>query len=209
VAHYVGILDGSKSAWGVRIPDVPGCHGGGPTPEAAIADAIGALREFAAHQQAKGIALAPPRIMQEVMRDKEAEYSPAAGEAIVMVPLILDRARPVKANISLDAGLLEAIDEEAARRGLTRSALLTSAAIEKIGRPESPTSHTEIAALRAELAATHERLVRQAAHFIGEMRRLGGKTEAGKRSDIPGRSARQGAGRASRKRRDHDKSRAT
>jgi hypothetical protein len=31
-----------------------------------------------------------------------------------------------------------------------------------------------IAKLRAELAATHERLARQAAHFMGEMRRIGG-----------------------------------
>jgi chromosome segregation ATPase len=33
-----------------------------------------------------------------------------------------------------------------------------------------------IAKLRAELAATHERLARQAAHFMGEMRRVGGGT---------------------------------
>jgi predicted RNase H-like HicB family nuclease len=136
MAQYVGILDGAKDVWGVRIPDVPGCHGGGSTPEAAIADAISALREFAAHQKAKGIDLASPRTVQNVMRDKEAEFDPKAGEAIVMVPLILDQARPVKANISLDAGLLEAIDEEAERRGLTRSALLTSAALDKIEQVE-------------------------------------------------------------------------
>lgn len=133
MAQYVGILDGSKKVWGVRIPDVPGCHGGGASPEEAIADAISALREFAAHQQTKGITLAPPRVVQNIIRDKEAGFNPKAGEAIVMVPLILDQARPVKANISLDAGLLEAIDEEAERRGLTRSALLTSAAVEQIG----------------------------------------------------------------------------
>ena len=31
--YYVGILDGAKDVWGVRMPDVPGCHGGGATPE--------------------------------------------------------------------------------------------------------------------------------------------------------------------------------
>jgi predicted RNase H-like HicB family nuclease len=209
VAQYVGILDGSEDVWGVRIPDVPGCHGGGGTPEAAITDTISALREFAAHQQVKGIAIAPPRTVQEVMRDKEAAYSPETGEAIVMVPLILDQARPVKANISLDAGLLEAIDEEAARRGLTRSALLTRAAVEKIGKPESPRMDAAIAALRAELAATHERLARQAAHFTLEMRRLGGKAEARKRNDMPRGSGRHRPGRASQKGRDRDKSKAT
>jgi hypothetical protein len=162
---------------------VPGCHGGGATPEAAIADAISALREFAAHQHAKGISLAAPRAVQDVMRDEEAEYKPDAGEAIVMVPLILDQARPVKANISLDAGLLEAIDEEAQRRGLTRSSYLASAAVEKIGKPDASQGEM-IARLRAELAASHERLARQAAHFMGEMRRLGVKTGSGQQGRL-------------------------
>jgi predicted RNase H-like HicB family nuclease len=130
--YYVGILDGAKDVWGVRMPDVPGCHGGGATPEAAIADAISALREFASHQGAKGIALESPRRVQAIIADKASGFDAAAGESIVMVPLILDRGRPVKANISLDAGLLEAIDDEAVRRGLTRSGFLASAALATI-----------------------------------------------------------------------------
>jgi HicB_like antitoxin of bacterial toxin-antitoxin system len=43
-----------------------------------------------------------------------------------------DRGQPTRANISLDRGLLEAIDQAAATRGLTRSAFLASAAREKI-----------------------------------------------------------------------------
>ena len=131
MASYVGILDGAGKVWGVRIPDVPGCHGGGPTPEVALADAISALREVAVCYIARGIALPAPRGMADVIRDKDAEYDPAR-ESLVMIPLLLDKGRPVKANISLDAGLLEAIDEEAKRRGLTRSAFLVSAAIDKI-----------------------------------------------------------------------------
>jgi predicted RNase H-like HicB family nuclease len=46
--YYVGIVEGADDAWGVRIPDCPGCHGAGATPEAAISDAISALREWAA-----------------------------------------------------------------------------------------------------------------------------------------------------------------
>ena len=38
MVHYVGVLDGSEGTWGVRIPDLPGCHGGGATVEATIAD---------------------------------------------------------------------------------------------------------------------------------------------------------------------------
>jgi len=64
--------------------------------------------------------------------DPEVAAVLAAGGALAYVPLVLDAARPVKANLSLDAGLLNAIDEAAARRGLTRSAFLASAAREKI-----------------------------------------------------------------------------
>jgi metal-responsive CopG/Arc/MetJ family transcriptional regulator len=50
----------------------------------------------------------------------------------VIVPLIFDSGRPARANLSLDSGLLQAIDEAAQARGLTRSAFLASAAREKI-----------------------------------------------------------------------------
>jgi len=49
-----------------------------------------------------------------------------------MVPLLIDVGRPAKANLSIDAGLLAAIDEAASARGLTRSAFLAGAAREKI-----------------------------------------------------------------------------
>ena len=52
----------------------------------------------------------------------------AGGATAVMIPLLLDSGRSVRANISLDAGLLEAFDAEAKRRGLTRSSFFVSAA---------------------------------------------------------------------------------
>ena len=132
MAYYVGILDGNRDVWGVRIPDVPGCFGGGPTPEDAIADAISALSEVATDHASAGRALAAPRLAAAIISDPGTEYDAKTGETLVMLPLLLDKGRTVKANISLDAGLLEAIDAEAARRGLTRSAFLGSAAREKI-----------------------------------------------------------------------------
>jgi predicted RNase H-like HicB family nuclease/predicted RNA binding protein YcfA (HicA-like mRNA interferase family) len=132
MTRYVGILDGADDVWGVRIPDVPGCHGAGKSPEAAVRDAVSALREVAAHYATEGIELNPPRSILQIKHDKDAEYNSRAGEILVGIPLLLDRGRLVKANISLDAGLLETIDEEAERRGLTRSSFLVSAAIDKI-----------------------------------------------------------------------------
>lgn len=130
MTHYVGILDGAGDVWGVRVPDLPGCHGGGATPEAAIIDATSAVREWAETRGAKSLALPEARTVAELLRLGEIDIS--EGESAVMIPLVVDSGRPVRANLSLDTGLLAAIDAEASRRGLTRSAFIASAAREKI-----------------------------------------------------------------------------
>ncbi len=130
MTHYVGILDGSGETWGVRIPDLPGCHGGGETPEAAITDATSAAREWAEHRNARRSPLPVCRPLSQIIRDGEMDVM--ANEIAVMIPLLLDRGRVVRANLSLDAALLEAIDTAARNRGLTRSGFIASAAREKI-----------------------------------------------------------------------------
>jgi predicted RNase H-like HicB family nuclease len=129
MARYLAIVDGAGDAWGVVIPDFPGCHGAGATPADAVADATRALREFAADIVASGEAIPSPSSWEAITAAAERDGFTGAR---VYVPLLLDRMRPVRANISLDAGLLEEIDRAAAEHGLTRSAFLASAAREKI-----------------------------------------------------------------------------
>jgi predicted RNase H-like HicB family nuclease len=128
MVYFVGILDGAGDVWGVRIPDLPGCVGGGATPEAAIADAIQALRDVAEYKRKGGFPVPVPRDLSAVLASGEV----ATGESAVMIPLLLDAGRTVRANVTFDAGLLAAIDGEAERRGLTRSAFLASAARDRI-----------------------------------------------------------------------------
>jgi len=47
-----------------------------------------------------------------------------AGAMLASAPLIRETGRPAKANLSIDAGVLAAIDAEAARQKLTRSAFV-------------------------------------------------------------------------------------
>lgn len=131
---FVGLVDGKDGAWGVRIPDFPGCHGGGATPDAAVEDATRALREFAADMVVDGEAIPAPRSIEAILAEAKRNKEPAG--AAVLIPLLLDKSRSVRANISLDAGLLDQIDAEAKRRGLTRSSFIASAARDKIARAD-------------------------------------------------------------------------
>ena len=130
MTQYIGILDGSGKAYGVRIPDLPGCYGAGRSPEAALADAMSAARDWLAHRTTKGEAAPKPRTMAQIL--KAEEMDPAANEMAVLVPVVLDKGRTVRANLTLDAGLLEAIDAEAEKLGLTRSAFVASLARERL-----------------------------------------------------------------------------
>lgn len=118
---YFGILDGADDVWGVRIPDLPGCHGGGATPDAALSDVMSAAAEWLAKDEAPAA-----RPMGDVVKLMET------GEALVIIPVERDSGRVVRANISVDAGLLADIDKAAKMRGLTRSAFLSGAARAKI-----------------------------------------------------------------------------
>jgi predicted RNase H-like HicB family nuclease len=130
MADYVGILDRSGKVWGVRFPDVPGCVGAGASPEEAIADATKALRDVIAYKRRERFELPTASAVSDILASGEI----GPGETAILIPLVLDTGRTIRANLTFDAGLLNAIDDEATRRGLTRSAFLASAAREKLER---------------------------------------------------------------------------
>ncbi|RRH96206.1 hypothetical protein EH240_23100 [Mesorhizobium tamadayense] len=69
--RYVGIVDGADDVWGVRVPDLPGCHGGGASPEEAISDATSAMHEWAEARIARHLPLPAPRSMADLLRSGE------------------------------------------------------------------------------------------------------------------------------------------
>jgi predicted RNase H-like HicB family nuclease len=128
MSRYVVLIDGKPGAFGVVFPDCPGCTAMGETVEEALANAIEALADWALDADP----MPAPRSVAQLRRDPEVKASLAEGDALALVPLVLDEGRSVKANLSIDAGLLAAIDEAARVRGLSRSAFLSSAARDKI-----------------------------------------------------------------------------
>ena len=132
MARYVAIVDGAPGAYGVVVPDLPGCTSGGATIDEALRNAVEAVTLWVENARADGEKIPKPCPAEKLRNDPDVAIAIADGGVLAYVPLVLNAARPVKANLSLDAGLLNAIDEAAERRGLTRSAFLASAAREKI-----------------------------------------------------------------------------
>jgi predicted RNase H-like HicB family nuclease len=129
--RYVALIDGKPGAYGVGFPDLPGCTAMGKTVEEALANAVDALADWASDARAAG-ALPKPRPATELRRRRDVRDALSGGAALALVPLILETGRSAKANLSIDDGLLAAIDEAARLRGVTRSAFLAAAAREKI-----------------------------------------------------------------------------
>lgn len=128
--RYIALFDGTTGAYGISIPDCPGCTAMAATESEALANAIEALAEWV---EDAGVAPAA-RDIATLRADPDVAEALAEGAAFMLVPLLQEKAKPVRANISLDAGILEAIDEAAGTLGLTRSAFITAAAVEKIGK---------------------------------------------------------------------------
>ncbi|MBB3808750.1 type II toxin-antitoxin system HicB family antitoxin [Pseudochelatococcus contaminans] len=119
------------SDYGVSFPDFPGCISAGSTVDEAVANAIEALSGHVAVMVADGDEIPPPRALDGVLADPEFAEE-REGATYVYVPLIRERGAWIRVNVSMDSGLVEAIDAAAKQRGLTRSAFLAAAARKEI-----------------------------------------------------------------------------
>jgi predicted RNase H-like HicB family nuclease len=119
------------SIYGVSFPDVPGCISAGDTIDDAVRNAVEALSGHIRMLEADGDSVPSPRDFDAVMNDPELAED-REGAMTTIVPLVRDRGSSTRINVSLDLGLLEAIDAAARERGQTRSAFLASAARREI-----------------------------------------------------------------------------
>lgn len=130
--YYIALVHKeAESAYGVSFPDFPGCVAAGDSLEEAVANAVRALGLHVEGLREDGEEIPAPRRFEEIMGANDAWWQ-TKGAALVAVPLIEDRARKVRVNVSLPRDLLEAIDERAKARGMTRSAFLASAGLREI-----------------------------------------------------------------------------
>jgi predicted RNase H-like HicB family nuclease len=131
MTNYIGLLDGEAGGYGIVFPDLPGCTAMGHTTDEAWQNAIAALADWI--MEVGGSEVVPvPSGIEALRKDADVREALLEGSSFITVPLLIESGRSVRANISMDQGILAAIDAAAELRGLTRSSFLASAALEKI-----------------------------------------------------------------------------
>ena len=126
--RYVAFIHTDDAGgFGISFPDFPGCISDGDTVEAALNRGEAALAFHVEGMAEDELPLPAPRGVDAILSDPDLAAW-REGAQLAYVPLILDGGSPRRVNVSLDPGLLDAIDTEATRRGMTRSAFLSSAA---------------------------------------------------------------------------------
>ena len=114
------------SIYGVSFPDFPGCIAAEETMEAALASGTEALAFHVRSMEADGEPIPEPTSLDEVKSDpKWAEER--VGATYALISLVRDLGSTTRVNVSLDLGLLKALDAEAKQRKQTRSAFIASA----------------------------------------------------------------------------------
>lgn len=117
----VAVFIEEDAAYGVTVPDIPGCNTAGDTLEVALTNV----------QEAVELALEDAKTSPVPGKLEGYKDDPDfAGAVWVMVNIDLGfmDERIVRVNITMPAGTLEEIDRAAKGRGLSRSAFLARAA---------------------------------------------------------------------------------
>lgn len=122
---YAVVHKDADSAFGVTFPDLPGCFSAADDAKDVLANAVEALELW--FEDAADVDPSPVERISELARNDLA-----AGAFLLAVPRIRSSGRLARVNLSLDRGMLDAIDHAATLRKLTRSAFLVEAARNEI-----------------------------------------------------------------------------
>jgi predicted RNase H-like HicB family nuclease len=118
-----------ESAYGVTIPDLPGCFSAGDTVEEAIANGTEAIECHIEGLLIDGEDIPMPGIVET--HKQNPDYADAFW-AFIPVDLSKLSGAFKRVNISVPERILSKIDALAERRGETRLGLITAAAMEYI-----------------------------------------------------------------------------
>jgi predicted RNase H-like HicB family nuclease len=115
-------------AFGVVVPDIPGCHAAGDTLEEAYANAKEAIEAHLDTLLDEGLPIPERLTLEEHQRNPDYPDYPGFTWGFVTTRNIPALKKAVRINISLPEALVHDIDAYAQARGMSRSAFLALAA---------------------------------------------------------------------------------
>jgi predicted RNase H-like HicB family nuclease len=116
------------TAWGVLVPDLPGCFSAGDTLEEALVQAEDAVTAWLETALDKGQAIPAPSSI-EALRVAHSELQGWLWALVKVDPAMLDNTLE-RVNISLPRRVLHRLDALARNAGETRSGFIARMAIE-------------------------------------------------------------------------------
>ena len=134
MATFIALMRKERdSDYGVDFPDFPGCITAGSDLDEASACAREALAFHIAGMVEDGLDLPDPSTLEDIMAD------PHNRDAVAfLVHLPAPKVPSKRVNVMLPEDLLQAIDADAKKHGLSRSSFLAVAARDRLGM-ETPT----------------------------------------------------------------------
>ena len=108
--YYPAVIDRSASGFGVTFPDFPGCVANGASPNEAALNAEAALALHVQSMAKDGDALPVPSSLDDI---EEVEGADDVARILVRVEA---PAKVTRVLVSIDEGLLRAIDAVASNR---------------------------------------------------------------------------------------------
>ena len=88
--RYVALVDGEAGAYGVVVPDLPGCTAMGDTVDEALRHAVDAVREWSDDALASGEAVPEPRDAEALRGEPDVAEALRTGSILAYVPLIVE-----------------------------------------------------------------------------------------------------------------------
>jgi predicted RNase H-like HicB family nuclease len=122
--RYIALIDGGPGAYGVVFPDLPGCTAMADTLDQAMTSAADALRDWINTVETDGNTVPAARSAEALRTDPEVSEALSEGASLAAILVVRSTGKPVRANLSLDEGIVSAIDAAARKRGVTRSAMV-------------------------------------------------------------------------------------
>lgn len=129
--HYIALVHKDEnSAYGMSFPDLPGCFSAADQHEDIISNSIEALELYLEGRDE----IPAASEISDITSIAKIKEELASGAYLLSVPYVHNTGKKERINITMDKGLLQAVDETAKQRGLNRSAFIGQAVNREITR---------------------------------------------------------------------------